>query len=87
MRHDVKKASSLTPTGWWKRPQEVGSRFVGSDAANIVFDSVAARLEGTNPIVSAINNPTTQDEATVLKGVQAVINCENSDAETTFRIG
>jgi Mrp family chromosome partitioning ATPase len=29
IRRAVKKASPLTPAGWWKRPQEVGSRFVG----------------------------------------------------------
>jgi hypothetical protein len=72
MRRSVKKASPLTPTGWWKRPQEVGSRFVGSDAADVVFDLVAARLEGTNPIVSATNKPTPTDQAIVMEGVQAV---------------
>jgi hypothetical protein len=72
MRRAVKKASPLTPTGWWKRPHEVGSRFAGSDAADVAFDSVAARLEGTNPMVSATNKPKPTDQATVMEGFQDV---------------
>jgi hypothetical protein len=60
---------------------------VGSDTADVAFDSVATRLEETNLIVSAMNKPTPTEKAIVLKGVQAVMNCENSNAETIFRIG